>query len=165
MTEKQFGDRANYALRSVPIKLTICATSSYIDRVVSRMKDVYFPVLFCVVSWSNWASTVSALSRCLECWVFLFNCQAITINAKCLNCSFCLHIYPMNKSKTSCVDASKFIEGIQWLLEDGFSRLGVDTCWGFIIKTYNSAIKVSSVIFISLFFFLQESCRLFFRQN
>jgi len=28
-------------------------------------------------------------------------------------------------------DASKFIEGIQWLLEDGFSRLGISQRWGF----------------------------------
>jgi hypothetical protein len=30
----------------------------------------------------------------------------------------------INQNKTARVDASKFIEDIQWLLEDGFSRLG-----------------------------------------
>ena len=30
----------------------------------------------------------------------------------------------INQNKTAHVDASKFIEDIQWLLEDGFSRLG-----------------------------------------
>ena len=37
----------------------------------------------------------------------------------------------MDNNKTSRVDASKFIEGIQWLLEDGFSRLGISQRWGF----------------------------------
>jgi len=36
-----------------------------------------------------------------------------------------------------------------WRME--FPDWGVDTCWGLIIKTYNSAIKLSSVNFISLF--------------
>ena len=41
-----------------------------------------------------------------------------------------------------------------WRME--FPDWGVDTCWGFIIKTYNSAIKLSSVnLHISFF------CRLF----
>jgi hypothetical protein len=62
--------------------------------------------------------------------------QAPPSNAECLNCSFCLLVQTfsaiftcllplfINENKTACVDASKFIEGIQWLLEDGFSRLG-----------------------------------------